>query len=178
MNDKVEHARLTATVMVDPMRGGMRRVDSPHGYIELNRAEPSGGTKFVANVECSTDLPSDALGELAALAFQCAWGAGFDPVADNIVIVISCEVVDGPLNGESVAGMPSALTGEEATDFLIEDSASGNTFGAVKQIDFMQCIEGPGNWIIGYSTDGDCRVACVGRNNRTDDLEVKWDEPA
>lgn len=96
---KQQHARLTATVMRDPRRAG-KRAGEETSYVELNRLEPFHKQRFVAKVDCSTDLPADALGEAVALAMQRVWSAGFDPVSDNLVVVVSFEAVDGPLNGE------------------------------------------------------------------------------
>lgn len=46
------------------------------------------------------------------------------------------------------------------------------------EIQFEHCIDGPGNWVFGYTTLSDFRVACVGRNTETGKPEVKWNNPA
>lgn len=39
-----------------------------------------------ADIECSTDLPADALGEVAAQAINMAWKTGEDPVKFEVVL--------------------------------------------------------------------------------------------
>lgn len=50
--------------------------------------------------------------------------------------------------------------------------------GVVQDIVAEWVIDGPGNWIFQYETMADVRIACVGRNNVTNKLEIKWDNPA
>lgn len=47
--------------------------------------------KHVVTVECSTDIPADALGEGCALALNRAWKSGLDPVVDKVTLVVSFE---------------------------------------------------------------------------------------
>lgn len=57
-------------------------------------ATPSKGVnipldQFSATIETSTDLPADAIGEVVTLAMQNVWNAGFDPVKDGIICILT-----------------------------------------------------------------------------------------
>lgn len=62
---------------------------------------------------------------------------------------------------------------DDAVIFLSENTK----FGAIEEIEWEINTEGPGNWIFSYTTKGDYRVACVGRNENGKP-EIKWDNPA
>lgn len=63
---------------------------------------------------------------------------------------------------------------DDAASFLSQNTQHG----IVQDIVAEWVIDGPGNWIFQYETLADVRIACVGRNDATGKLEIKWDNPA
>lgn len=48
-----------------------------------------GGLPLTCEVECSTDLPQDAIGEVVTLCAHRAWKCGIDPKNDKLTIQVS-----------------------------------------------------------------------------------------
>lgn len=62
---------------------------------------------------------------------------------------------------------------DDAVVFLVQHCKHG----VLENIEDEWNIEGPGNWVFLYTTAGDIRCACVGRNE-AGKPEIKWDNAA